>query len=108
MFIKVSDEQIEAWKKKHTEGVLTWETTKGNVYFKNPNKSNKYFHIIKRALIFQQNKDLVSAGEVILNACYLGGLGDLEDIEKNDPNYVGACLACTDLIEITEGNFTAA
>ncbi|WP_052594160.1 hypothetical protein [Aureispira sp. CCB-QB1] len=108
MFIKVSNEQIEAWKKKHVEGVLAWETQEGKVYFKNPNKSEKYFHTIKRALVFQQNKDLVSAGEVIFNACYLGGLGDLNNIEKNHPSYVGACLACTDLIEITEGNFTAA
>lgn len=108
MHIKVSQEQVDAWKKKHTGGVLIWKTKEGEVYFKNPNKSEHFFHTIKRALVFQQNKDLVSAGEVIFNECYLGGLGDFKDIEKNNPIFVGACLACTDLIEITEGNFTAA
>lgn len=108
MFAEVTEKQVESWKEKYEEGVLIWDTPNGKLYLRNPNKSDKFFHTIKRALVFQRRDDLVSAGEIIFNQCYLGGLGELKEINKNDPVYISVCLACTELIELVEGVFTVA
>lgn len=108
MLVEVSKEQVQSWKEEHPEGVLTWEAPQGKVYLKNPNKSKNFFHTIKRALALQRQNDLVGAGEIIFNESYLGGLGTLKEIDKNNPIYISICLACTELIELVEGNFTAA
>lgn len=108
MFEEITEKQIQAWKEKHTGGVLSWDAPNGKIYLINPNKSDKFFHTVKRALMLQRREDLVGAGEIIFNECYLGGLGKLEDINKNDPVYISICLACTELIELVEGVFTTA
>lgn len=111
MFTEVSKEQIEAWKKEHGEDgviMLAFSKPQGEVYFKTPEKSKNLFHMAKRAIAFQQQNDTISAGEVILNECYLGGLGDLKTLDKNTLVYVNSCMYCTQLIESLEAVFTTA
>ncbi len=108
-FQNVSTEQIEAWKKEHgTLTVLAFSKPQGQVYFIDPAKSKNYFHMAKRALAFQQSNDTIGAGEVILNECYLGGLGELSKMNKNTPLYVNMCVLCTQLLEQLEAVFTTA
>lgn len=108
-FQNVSTEQIEAWKKEHgTLTVLAFSKPQGQVYFIDPNKSKNYFHMAKRAIAYQQRNETIEAGEVILNECYLGGLGELSKIDKNTSIYVNMCMYCTQLIESLEAVFTTA
>lgn len=109
MFKEVSTEQIEAWKKEHGElVVLNFSKPQGKVYFIDPPKSKNYFHMAKRATAYQQSNESISAGELIFNECYLGGLGDLSKIDKNTAIYFNTCAYCTQLIESLEAVFTTA
>lgn len=109
MFTKVSTQAIESWKEKYGEGnLLVLKFKGGEVYFQKPEKTPNYFHTAKRVIILQQQQDLLSAGEVVFNETYLGGLGDRKDINKNSSIYINTCVRCGDLIELLEANFTIA
>ena len=104
---KITEDQLKEWKAKYGDGnILALNIEGEKVYFVKPSKSGKFFHIAKRALIFQQQNDIIGAGEVVFNQCYLGGLGDKKEIDKENPVYLNCCIKCCDLIEILESNFT--
>ena len=107
MFIDISEATIKEWKDKYGEdGVLCLSLKEGKVYLLNPEKSSNLFHMTKRAITAQNQGDPLEAGEIIFNECYLGGLGDKKDINKNSLAYISTCMHCTNLIDVMEGNFT--
>lgn len=109
MFVEVSEATIKAWKEKYGEdSIIALNFEEGKIYFKKPSKGKNYFHTAKRAVIFQQQNDLLSAGEIVFNECYLGGIGEQKDIDVNNSIYINACFRCADLIEVLEANFTPA
>jgi hypothetical protein len=109
MFQSITEETIKAWKDKYgQDNVIALNIADGKIYFKKPTTSQNYFHIAKRAIIHQQQNDLLTAGEIVFNECYLGGLGERADINIDSSVFVNACFRCADLIEVLEGNFTTA
>lgn len=108
-FQPISEEQVEAWKKQHGKVlILNFPKQGGVVYLAEPENTKNFFHMAKRAVTYQNQDDTISAGEVILNECYLGGLGELLKIDKNTKIYFSMCLYCTNLMDALEGFFTVA
>lgn len=109
MFQEITAEQIAAWKKQYgEEAVLMLKFDKGKVYLLEPTKAKGFFLLAKRVLIAQQANDMLEAGQIVLNQCYLGGLGDLKEVNQDSAEYVSCCLNCTNLIGVMEASFTLA
>ena len=107
MVENITDEQIKSWQDKYGKGnIICLEFGKAKIYLLDPAKSTNYFHMAKRMMIEQQKNDLIGSGEIIFNECYLGGLGERKEIDKNTAEYINTCVHCTNLIPVLEVNFT--
>lgn len=47
--------------------------------------------------------DRVSAGKIIFDGCYLGGAGNLVEIQSNVKLYSNLCLYCASIVDFMEG-----
>ncbi len=87
---KVTQEQIDAWKKKHGEiFVLSFEDGK-EAYLKKPDRK-----VLSFAMTKMQTNPLAFA-EVILNQCFI--YGD-EEVKSSDSYFFGAAAQLEGLIE---------
>lgn len=99
-------EQINTWTQEG-KAPLTITLEGKTIYIQDPETHQDYFHMMKRSVSLAMQHDLVGAGEVIFNTCYLGGLGPLKQIPK-DKIYLSACLAASNQVEMHKGTFTPA
>ena len=54
-------------------------------------------------LISKGQADIIKAGQVIFDACYLGNPEELVEIQKNTKLYLSICLQAGSLIEVFDG-----
>lgn len=88
----ITEEQIEAWKKKH--GSVYSETVDSKTaYLKKPDRK-----ALSAAAVLGKT-DPMKYNEVLLNNCWLGGD---EEIKTNDELFLGVSSKLADLIEIKE------
>lgn len=88
---KVSQEQIDAWKKAHGEVFKIQFEDGKEVFLKKPDRK-----VLSYAMTRAQNNPLGFA-EVILVQCFLGGD---EDVKSNDDYFLGASAQLEGLMEV--------
>ena len=89
----ITQEQIEAWKKKHGEiFVIAFEDGK-EVYLKKPDRK-----VLSFAMTKMQTNPLAFA-ETILNQCFIGGD---EDVKTDDNYFLGAAAQLEGMMEVKQ------
>ena len=88
----ITEEQIEAWKKKHGS-VYSVTVDSKTAYLKKPDRK-----ALSAAAVLRTT-DPMKYNEVLLNNCWLGGD---EEIKTNDELFLGVSSKLADLIEIKE------
>ena len=88
----ITEEQIEAWKKKHGS-VYSVTVDSKTAYLKKPVRK-----ALSAAAVLGKT-DPMKYNEVLLNNCWLGGD---EEIKTNDELFLGVSSKLADLIEIKE------
>jgi hypothetical protein len=95
----VTEEQIDAWKKEHGEVfTLTVETKDGPIvgYLKPADRN-----VIARAMPFTMRQQLIEAGEIIIDNCFIGGDPSLKD--HYSPVGIAASINAVNAVEILSG-----
>jgi hypothetical protein len=89
---QATEEQIEAWKKKH--GKVFYVSVQGSIgYLKKPSrKALGYASVAGK-------QDTMKFNEVLLNDCWLGGD---ETIKTDDTKFLSVSQKLADLIEVAE------
>ena len=102
----ISEGQIEQWKEKYgAVCVIDYEDKK--VYLRPFDSSfENYYATACRVGKMQAKDDMVEAGTILFNSCYLGGLGDLTEINENTPEFVALSVACNNLFQVPEIGLT--
>lgn len=117
MFTEVTETQVKEWKSKYGQDSIIAldfrtadekekEVDGKQVYLVKPEKTANYFDTAKRAMNSSMSGDEVSASEIVFNECYLGGLGQKKEINKNSIEYLSVVLKCNSLLTVLESNFT--
>lgn len=88
----ITEEQIEAWKKKHRD-VFCVQVDGKTAYLKKPDR-----RALSAAAVIGKT-DPMKYNEVLLNNCWLGGD---EEIKTDDELFLGVSAKLGDLIEIKE------
>lgn len=89
---KVTQEQIDAWKKKHGE-IFRLKVDEKECYLKTPDrKTLSYASTVA-------TKDPLKFNEILLNNCWLGGD---EEIKTTDSLFLAAASKLGELIEVKE------
>ena len=88
----ITEEQIEAWKKKYRD-VFSVEIDGKTAYLKKPDRRT-----LSAAAVIGKT-DPMKYNEVLLNNCWLGGD---EEIKTDDELFLGVSAKLGDLIEIKE------
>lgn len=105
------NEQLKKWKEQFGE-VFQLQIKKGDaeidIYLKSPEKMQTYFGTMSRAIAAIERDSAIEAGEIILRGCYLGGgFGDnINQYNKETPEFLSACFYCSQLVTVLKGNFT--
>ncbi len=89
---KVTQEQVENWKKQHGD-IFKLKIEDKECYLKTPDR---------KTLSFASSiatKDPLKFNEILLNNCWLGGD---EEIKTNDSLFLAAASKLSDLIEVKE------
>lgn len=103
----MNKEQIDAWKKEHAE-LFKAKYGEETVYLKPFNsKSSSYFATSCRLAKMQSKEDFVEAGELLLRTCYLGGLGELNEVNRDTPEYISLCISCNELFQLPNVSLTS-
>lgn len=106
---EISKEQVEAWKEQHGDNAVLRIEIKGTeIFILDPTKVKDYFNLFKRCIQYTLSGDLVSAGELVVNTCYLGGLGSKKEMDRTSQVYASLCFNCAKLLDVEEETFTKA
>jgi hypothetical protein len=89
---KVTQEQIEAWKKKHGN-VFKLKIEDKECYLKTPDRKTLSF------ASSVATKDPLKFNEILLNNCWLGGD---EEIKTDDSLFLAASSKIAEIIEVKE------
>lgn len=88
---KITQEQIDAWKKKHGEiFLISFEDGKA-AYLKKPDRK-----VLSYAMTKMQTNPLAFA-ETILNQCFIGGD---EEVKTDDNYFLGAASQLEGIMEV--------
>ena len=92
----VSAEQVSEWKTNHgADKVAILEVQdkddKYEIYFRKLDSLTNYFSVMSHFLNIEKEGKM-AAGEYIFKTLYLGGLGDINWINKNNRIYVNVCI----------------
>lgn len=92
---KITQSQIEDWKKKHGE-IIQYTVEDKEAYFRKPTRQEMSY----AAVSSNQMKDALKYTETLMRSCFLGG--DTEILEK-DEYFLGAAPVIDALTEVKAG-----
>lgn len=92
---KVTQTQIDDWKKKYGD-VILYEVEDKKAYFRKPTRQELSY----ASIASNQMKDVIKYTETLMNSCWLGG--DKEILDK-DEYFIGAMTVIEALAEVKTG-----